>query len=243
MNWRKIAGGLGPNEISLVYDQRGHGQSWQPRAGYTPEDYAEDLYLMTEEIGWAPFVLVGHSMGGRNALLFAEKFPEKISHLVIEDIGPEAQVAATSYYERLLRAVPTPFPSKREAKEFFMNEFPRLEWIRGERQTIGLYLYSNLVETPTGEATWRFSPQAILESVAMGRSKDHWKEFESLQVPTLVLRGGESPDLSAETLSEMGRRNPRVQTHTIPNAGHWIHYDQPELFIHSIKSFVDQGRV
>lgn len=238
LNWRKIVSGLEDTDLALIYDQRGHGQSWQPETGYAPEDYADDLYLILEELGWDKINLVGHSMGGRNALLFASRFAEKIEHLVIEDIGPESQAKATEYYEKLLGSVPTPFPNKKAAKDFFMNEFPKNTWIRGELQTIGLYLYSNIIDKPDGSADWRFSRNAIIESVALGRAKDHWQEFSSLSIPTLVMRGAQSPDLSSEVFQRMLKSNPRVSGAQVDNAGHWIHYDQPEEFIRIIKSFV-----
>lgn len=238
LNWRKIVSGLEPTDLALIYDQRGHGKSWKPATGYAPEDYAEDLYLILQELEWDKIELVGHSMGGRNALLFADRFAEKINHLIIEDIGPESQERATEYYEKLMAAVPTPFPNKKSAKEFFLNEFPKNKWIRGELETIGLYLYSNLVDLPDGTADWRFSKSGILESVALGRAKDHWREFSLLSVPCLVLRGAQSPDLSPEVYQRMIASNPRVVGRQIDNAGHWIHYDQPEEFIRTIKSFV-----
>ncbi len=238
LNFRKIASGLETTDLSLIFDQRGHGKSWQPLTGYAPEDYAEDLYLILDELGWEKINLVGHSMGGRNALLFASKFAERLDHLILEDIGPESQAGAADYYEKLLGAVPTPFPNKKAAKDFFMNEFPKNTWIRGELQTIGLYMYSNLVDQPDGTADWRFSRSAIIESVLLGRAKDHWREFSNLSVPTLVMRGANSPDLSSENFQKMVSSNSRVKGAQIANAGHWIHYDQAEEFVRIIKSFV-----
>lgn len=240
INWRKIVSLLGPEDLSLIYDQRGHGQSFQPGSGYAPEDYAEDLKHIADEIGWSKFVLVGHSMGGRNALMFAARHAEYLEKLVIEDIGPEGSENAADYYADLLGAVPTPFASKLKAKEFFMNDFHRVP-VRGNRQTIGLYLYSNIVDQPDGTADWRFSRQAIIDSVRQGRAKDHWREFQSLSVPTLVVRGAQSEELSSEVFQRMGLTNPRVQLVEIDNAGHWVHYDQPEQFVNALKSFVSQG--
>ncbi len=239
INWRKIVSGLNKTDVSLIFDQRGHGRSWQPETGYAPEDYAEDVFRISQELGWQKFNLVGHSMGGRNALLFASKYSEKIDRLVIEDIGPEAQADATRYYEDMLGAIPTPFPSKLAAKQFFMNDFGKVAKLRGDLETIGLYLYSNLIDRPDGTADWRFSKNAIFESIKMGRAKDHWRELRALSVPTLVIRGGNSPDLSSEVFSQIAVANPRIQTYEVPNAGHWVHYDQPEVFIRILKQFAD----
>lgn len=236
INWRKITTLMGPNDLCLIFDQRGHGQSVKPEHGYAPEDYAQDLKHIVDEIGWTRFNLVGHSMGARNALLFASRHAEYLERLVLEDLGPEGSDEALPYYERLLDSVPAPFPTKLAAKEFFMNDFRKVP-VRGDRETIGLYFYSNIVDLPGGGADWRFSKQAILDSVRQGRAKDHWNEFRALSVPTLVIRGAQSAELSRETFEKMGRANPRVELVEIADAGHWVHYDQPEKFVEALKSF------
>ncbi|PWU17520.1 MAG: hypothetical protein C5B49_08755, partial [Bdellovibrio sp.] len=239
LNWRRIVSGLEANDVSFIFDQRGHGQSFKPEKGYAPEDFAEDLLCLVDELGWQKFFLVGHSMGGRNALVFASRHAERVRKLILEDIGPDGSMEAVAYYERLFAAVPTPFPSKLRAKEFFMNEFPRTAQVRGSPETLGLYLYSNIIERPDGSADWRFSKEAMIEAVRMGRARDHWSEFRSLSVPTLVLRGQHSEELSREVFSKLSQVNPRVQTVEVNNAGHWIHYDQWEVFIQLIKQFAE----
>lgn len=237
-NWRKIISGLEATERVLVYDQRGHGKSHKPLTGYAAEDYADDLFLITQELGWEQFILVGHSMGGRNALMFAHKFPEKLIKLVIEDIGPEGDLSAPDYYKWLFGLVPTPFATKLAAKEFFMNDFPDLVKGRSEQPgTLGLYLYSNIVDLPDGKADWRFSKEAMLSTVVQGRAKDHWTELRNLPVETLIIRGERSKELSHEVFQRMTLANPRIQGVEIANAGHWVHADQPQEFLKAIKQF------
>ncbi len=244
LNWRKIISGLESTERVLAYDQRGHGKSFKPMTGYASEDYADDLYLITEELGWDRFILVGHSMGARNAIMFAHKFPEKVERLVLEDIGPESRPEAIKYYEDLLGAVPTPFATKLAAKEFFLNEFPtRLRALGGHENanTLGQYFYANLIEIPssTGEVTvdWRFSKEAIFASVKQGRAKDHWAELRQLPMPTLVIRGQNSNELSPEVFARMKVANPRIEGVEIPNAGHWVHSEQSQEFLRAIRQF------
>lgn len=236
INWRKITTLLAPNDLCLIFDQRGHGTSMKPETGYAPEDYADDLKRIVDEIGWSKFILVGHSMGGRNALLFAARYPENLQKLVIEDIGPEASAETLPYYKKLLGSIPTPFPNKLAAKEYFMNVFPTVP-VRGDRKTIGLYFYSNIIELPDGRADWRFSRAAILESVSQGRACDHWREFRKLSMPTLVIRGQNSGELSEEVFQRMQLENPCVKGVDVANAGHWVHYDQAEKFVELLKSF------
>jgi esterase len=241
LNWRKIISDLEKTERVLAYDQRGHGKSMKPMTGYSAEDYAEDLYLILEDLKWNKIILVGHSMGGRNALMFAHKFPEKVEKLVISDIGPEGDPNATEYYKKLLGLVPTPFVSKKEAKEFFLNEFPQALAKLGSHenaQTLGGYFYANMVEDEIGHVNWRFHKQAILDSVQLGRAKDHWSELRSLPMPTLIVRGENSTELSSETYQKMQLSNPRIKGIQINDAGHWVHADQPLAFLNAIKDFV-----
>lgn len=238
-NWRKVTSGLESKARILVYDQRGHGRSWQPLTGYSPEDYADDLFLILQELGWDQVILVGHSMGGRNALNFASRFPEKIQKLIIEDIGPEANLNPVNKYTQLIEMIPTPFASKLAAKEYFMNEFVTQAKGWNKAQMLGQYLYSNIIEKEDGRADWRFYKPGIILSVQQGHERDYWDQVKALSVPTLLVRGAESQDLRRETYHKMLESNPQIQGVEIPNAGHWVHSDQPELFLQSLKTFTN----
>src|SRR5437868_8404963 len=222
-NWRKIVSGLEATERVLVFDQRGHGRSQKPADGYTPEDYSGDILKISTELGWDKFILVGHSMGGRNVLNFAYQHPEKIIKLVVEDIGPEAAPDAVDYYEKLLGLVPTPFPNREAAREFFHTEFLEKAKTRDKPQVLAQFLYANIEEKPDGSSDWRFSKQGILKSVIDGSAKDRWQEVESLKVPTLWIRGAQSRELSSESFERVLRSNKLITGVEIPNAGHWVH--------------------
>lgn len=237
-NWRRIISALESTERVLAYDQRGHGRSFQPEANYAPEDYANDLMQILNELGWEKIILVGHSMGGRNVLNFAYRHPERVSKLVIEDIGPEANPNAHDYYEYLLNLVPTPFASREEAKRYFFDDFVKTAKTRENIMVMANYFYSNMVEQPNGTVDWRFSKNGIINSVRQGRSDDRWEEVRGLQVPTLLIRGANSKELSRENYEGMLASNPLIKGVEIPGAGHWVHSDQPQPFIEALKVFV-----
>jgi pimeloyl-ACP methyl ester carboxylesterase len=245
-NWRKIVSGFDPNENQiLIFDQRGHGRSWKPDAGYSSDDYADDLFLIAQELGWKKFILVGHSMGGRNAFAFASRHPEMVEKLIIGDIGPDANMAAVDYYTKMLAAVPTPFQDKLQAKEFFMNDWPKKSAYLGIESenilTLGQYLYSNLEDKSDGTVDWRFSKNGILASATQGRAKDLWESLRRLSVPTLIVRGEKSKELPRQVFDQMLASNPRISGIEIANAGHWVHADQPEQFFRIIKDFANQS--
>lgn len=244
LNWRRIAMALSQNHQVLIFDQRGHGKSFHPTHGFAPQDFAEDLKSILDELGWDEVLLCGHSMGGRNAVAFASSWPERLEKLVVEDIGPDGRPAAVEYFKTMFASIPTPFPTKLRAKEFFMNEFARSAFGQKYRvtETLGQYLYSNLSDgvLPDGSAApvdWRFSTEAILAIVQQGRAADQWDQFRRLNVPTLLVRGERSDDLDRSTFERVLLANPHIHGVEIPNAGHWVHYDQPEAFIRELKKF------
>lgn len=237
-NWRKIIQGLERTERCLAYDQRGHGRSFQPVEGYSPERYADDLKMIVDDLGWDQFVLVGHSMGGRNVLNFASRFPEYVSQLVIEDIGPEANPQAHEYYEYLLNLVPAPFATREEAKRYFFEDFVKTAKTRENIQVMANYFYSNMTEQPNGTVDWRFSKNGIIDSVRLGRTDERWDEVKSLKMPTLLIRGANSKELSQENYDKMLASNPMIKGVVIPGAGHWVHSDQPQAFTEALKMFV-----
>jgi esterase len=237
-NWRKIISGLESTERCLTYDQRGHGRSIKPETGYSPEDYADDLKRIVDELGWTNFVLVGHSMGGRNVLNFASRYPEYVSHLVVEDIGPEMKTKAHEYYEYLLNLVPTPFASRDAAKKYFFEDFVKTAKTREPIMVMANYFYANMTELADGTVDWRFSKNGILESVKAGHKNERWDEIEGLRMPTLWVRGARSQELTHENYAKILQKNPLIRGVEIADAGHWVHSDQPQAFIDAIKMFV-----
>jgi esterase len=244
-NWRKIASRIQDDFQCLIYDQRGHGRSFKPDSGYSPEDYAEDLNKITNELGWTQFHLVGHSMGGRNALVFADLYPEKLRSLVIEDTGPDSNPNAAKYYEDMLNSIPTPFLSKDEMKLYFKNIF-ELEFKSKEPISIlSSFLQANIETISEGPEQglfdWRFSKKAILETVKEGHVKDRWNEISNLSMPTLLIRGENSHILKKEVYDKMLQSNPLIQGLEIKQAGHWIHYEKYEEFTTELREFLGKN--
>jgi len=237
-NWQRIVTDLAKTERILTFDQRGHGRSFQPPTGYCPEDFANDLLKIITEIGWGQFILVGHSMGGRNALNFASRFPAKVTHLIIEDIGPEQKSEDIEYFKRLLGGIPTPFICREKARQFFGTEFSELGLVHDDPVMVGQFLYANLEEKEDGSLDWRFFKEGIMQAVICGRDRSRWDELRALIVPTLVMRGSKSKELSHETYFQMQASSPLIEGVEIPESGHWIHAEQPKAFLTAIKNFV-----
>lgn len=237
-NWRKIIPAFVDSYQILVFDQRGHGKSFHPISGFSPEDYAQDLEFILDQLGWEEKIhLVGHSLGGRNALSFAHRLPSRINKLVIEDIGPDRAIQSMDKIEFYLNEIPTPFVDKKAAKEFLTQEFPGRIGGGKMAQTLAQYFYTNIESKKDGQADWRFSREAILASMREGRVQERWDEVRELKVPTLWVRGQQSEYLTREVYERVLASNAIIQGVEIEGAGHWVHFDQPEAFIRALQIF------
>jgi esterase len=241
-NWRKIASRIQNDFQCLIYDQRGHGRSFKPESGYSPEIFAEDLNKITDELGWDNFHLVGHSMGGRNAMVFADLYPHKVRTLTIEDMGPDADPKSVLYYEKMLNAVPTPFHSKDEMKQFFAQHFEMEFGSKEPISVLSTFLQANIEQVDdTPLYDWRFSKQAIFETVIEGHTKDRWREVSQFKMPVMVIRGENSHVLKHETFIKMLEANPKIHGIEIKQAGHWIHYEKYEEFTSILREFLGKN--
>ena len=236
-NWKPTARAFENKYQILLYDQRGHGRSFQPDSGFRPEDYAEDLERILDELAWEEINLVGHSMGGRNAICFAARNMHRVNKLVVEDIGPNADPARIQQIHRLLQGVPLPFENRFVARDFFRGEFLEKFSQEPNIQALAKYLHSNLKANDRGEMVWKFSSKAILETMEAGRSRDYWTQWRKISAPSLLLRGEHSRELPPSIYEQMLDENPRAQGRVIRGAGHWIHSEQLESFTQSLQDF------
>lgn len=241
-NWRKIATRLQNDFECLIYDQRGHGRSMKPETGYAPTDFANDLDKITTELGWSKFHLVGHSMGARNAMVFAHLFSHKVQTLTLEDMGPENNQSALDYYKRLLDFIPTPFASKEAVKVFFDSVFVKQFPAKEPMAVLSTFLQANLEEQSEGlsqgKYDWKFSKKAIFEIVEKGNSRDLWVETSSFKMPVLVIRGENSHVFSREVFEKMQLVNSNIRGVEISGASHWVHYEKSEEFVACLRQFI-----
>jgi pimeloyl-ACP methyl ester carboxylesterase len=240
-NWRRIVPDFEERFEILTFDQRGHGRSPKPLEGYSPADFAEDLKMLIDELHWQKIDLVGHSMGGRNALEFANRFPDRLGKLVIEDIGPGTAKETQAIIERLINLVPTPFPDRASARAFFENDYERLISFHSQPRVIRQFFYTNLEDQSDQTVNWRFYKPGILEALRIGHAQNRWDLIDRLNTPTLWLRGQDSTDLPRPVFEAILDRNPVITGHEIAGAGHWIHFDQPTAFIKAVKDFLTLG--
>jgi pimeloyl-ACP methyl ester carboxylesterase len=237
--WRALAATLSSRYQLIAPDQRGRGDSdWDPTGNYYTDAYLADLEGLVAHFALDRFALLGHSMGGTTAYVYADRHPEKLAALVIEDIAPGSSSFGAGAKRILaeMGALPSGFSSWSAAREYW----------RARRPTVGAdaleqRVAESLRQSADGRITWRYDAQGIARARLNpdpARVFDLWPIVERLRVPTLILRGRNSDFCPAETVAEMCRRNLRLQSVEIPDAGHYVHDDNPTLFNAHLTDFL-----
>lgn len=235
--WEPLAVALGPGYCCYALDQRGRGLSdWAPSSSYGIESYVEDLEDWVQHLALQRFVLIGHSLGGSNALEYARLHPGRLRALVIEDIGPGSSHSGdgAARIRREMSDTPLHFADWESAREF---------WRRARPGISAAGLASRLAHSmrQSGEViAWRHDQQGIAEARLVQAPIDLWPAVRALDCPTLFVRGQCSDFLPAATLASVMSENPRVQAAEIADASHYVHDDQSQAFNRTVLDFLQQ---
>jgi pimeloyl-ACP methyl ester carboxylesterase len=222
----------------LALDQRGRGDSdWAKDGDYSTAAYVADVVAFADALKLDKFVLLGHSMGGRNSMAFAAQYPQRLQKLVIVDIGPTIDPRGNTRINEELNAVPETFESF-EAVVVYMskqNRFASDEVLRRRLQ----YATKTLSD---GQIGWRYDV-AIREQRRQGTaapSVDLWPGLGNISCPTLIVRGGESDLLTREVAQQMVNVISCATVVEIEQAGHMVFEDNPRGFNHALMAWLRQ---
>lgn len=218
-------------------DQRGHGRSDRAEelAEYSRDHMANDIggFIDAQELD-RPVVL-GHSMGGMNAMTFAARNPESLRALVLIDVGPGVSVDGVQQVRQFVAG-----PYELDSLEAWVDLTHQYYPFRS-KDGIRKRLEVSLRETPDGKMAKMFDErfrEADFRGVADGRD-GIWDVANALTVPTLLLHGEKSPVLKREQAEEFASQVPAVRLVTIPEAGHSVAGDQPEAFTDAVRDFLN----
>jgi len=223
-NWTSIARSISSEVGVILIDQRNHGQSpHSAEMNYTL--MAADVKKTLDAEGIKKIHLLGHSMGGKTAMWFAYYYPEYLESLIIADIAPRYYPPHhQSIIEGLKKLDLSAIQSRNEADELLSENIPEF----GVRQ----FLLKNLNRKDDGTFEWRFNLKGIAEEIEeVGKAFEH----EISVTKTLFLRGAKSRYINEDDEKMIKKQFPESVIQTIPNAGHWLHAEQPELFLEALK--------
>lgn len=235
-SWDDFSAAVCKDYHVLALDQRGRGQSdWAKDGDYTTDAFVADLAGLRDALSLEPFILVGHSMGGRNSMTFAARYPNNLRQLVLVDIGPDLEPRGAERLRQEVINVPEEFDSF-DALVDYMSKQNRFASDRVLRRRLQ---YASK-ELSSGKFGWRYDPEIREQRRAgdVASNSDLWPELPKITCPTLLVRGLETDLLATETAQRMVDTIPNCQMVEIPQAGHMVFEDNPDGFHEVVRPFL-----
>lgn len=229
-NWTAIGKAFSADHRVTLVDMPHHGRSeWPESVSY--EDMADRVAALLSEDD--PVTLVGHSMGGKTAMVLALRHPALVERLCVVDIAPVAYRRGTEFegYIAAMAGMDLATLESRGAADAALVEAVPDATVRG-------FLLQNLRRDDSG---WRW--QANLDVIGRDLSSiTGWVDGLEGVAPypgrTLWVGGSESYYVRDEHAEAMEALFPRVRRVTVKGAGHWVHSQKPDVFVDILRQFV-----
>lgn len=228
-NWKSLGSKFAEAgfQVHLV-DQRNHGRSFHDDT-FNYEVLAEDLKNYCEDHQLNDIILLGHSMGGKTAMLFATLYPELVSKLLVADISPRFYPV---HHDAILNGLSaldfTDIKSRGQADKVLSQYVSEV----GTR----MFLLKNLYWIEKGQLALRMNLDVLKDNVTeVGEALPMHSKFEK---QTLFLRGDKSEYVMTNDEVLIKQHFPLAEIQTISDAGHWLHAENPEDFYETVINFI-----
>ena len=234
-SWDEFSRAMRDDYHVVALDQRGHGDSdWSPSRIYTSKAQTQDVHRFIKALGLKDIILVGLSMGGRNSIVYGAMHPERLSRLVIVDIGPEMMKKGGRAIRRFTAkdVLPT-FDAFVERAHKFNPRRP----IEQLRERLG---YS-LREQEDGTWTWKYDRRFRSAARNGAYNQELWPYVRRIKTPMLLVRGAQSDILAAGPAKRFHSAVRGSRLVTIDNAGHTVNGDNPPAFNAAVNDFLQSS--
>lgn len=228
-NWQSLAKEFAEHFSVYTIDLRNHGSSFHdPVMNYAV--MAEDLQQLLKQLKLDPCRIIGHSMGGKVAMYTASKYPNLFSKLVVADIAP---VSYSHDHDSVLEpiiAVRLDKVTNRADVDNALKPSIADPMLRG-------FLLQNLVKEETGwrwKVNWQAIDQQMSELTGFPLAESNW----SIDIPTLFIRGDNSNYVGDAEIAVIQQHFDKAMIETLAQAGHWLHAEQPKLFLEKALQFL-----
>ena len=229
--WLPVMERLAADHRVVAIDQRGHGRSDRPAAGYAASDFAADVVALIEALG-GPAILIGHSLGARNALAAAVAAPDAVAAVVAIDFVPFIEEAVFASLAARVAGGNQRFADLAAVEAYLRQRYPLLPGDAVERRARHGYRRTDdggLV--PLADAAAMAATCAGLEADLVGTLK-------AIAVPTLLMRGAASKLVSPEAFRRARALRPDLPEVEIAEADHYVPEEQPAAVVAAVAAFL-----
>ncbi len=228
-NWYSLGRQFAENYQVILVDQRNHGRSPHNPA-FTYSDLVGDLNELMQDLSIREATILGHSMGGKVAMSFAQYYPQKVAKLVVVDIAPKKY--ESPYFKGLIEILmdldlPS-LKSRQQADELTRDAIPD--------QAVRQFLLKNMKRGEHNDFTWKPNlPVLYQQAEVIAGDVVNYSTFDQ---PTLFLRGEKSNYIQDEDIADIQEKFSNVVIETVPGAGHWVHAEAPAAFMQVVQDFL-----
>jgi len=241
-NWLPIGRKFAENFQVYLVDQRNHGKS--------PHTSRHNYYLMRDDLrefmvqqNIEKATIIGHSMGGKTAMFFADKYPEMVSNLVVVDISPKSYRATDNIqtqnieHLKIIQAMKSVDFSKAESirdvdlqlQEFMPEQRLRQFLLKNITRIDKKYCWAINLNTIANELP------SVMDGFKVSETESHTGHTS---FPVLFIKGNNSSYILEEDKKLIKQIFPYAQIEGIANAGHWVHAEQSQKFMEVLLSFL-----
>jgi pimeloyl-ACP methyl ester carboxylesterase len=230
-NWTQIAKAVADANRTLLVDMPDHGRSpWTERFDYLVAADAVAALLDPDD----PVALVGHSMGGKIAMVLALRHPELVDRLCVVDVAPvdyQHTEEFLGYVDAMQGLDLTTLERRAEAAAALEGPVPN--------PSVRSFLLQNL-RHEDGRWTWQLNLDVIRRDLTDigGWPGDRLGDVTPYDGPVLWVAGAGSDYVTDDHAAEMDRLFPANRRVRIKDAGHWVHSEQPEVFVEVLRGFL-----
>lgn len=228
-NWKTLGKKISEESFQVhLIDQRNHGRS--PHSDkFSYDDMAEDLAQYCTDHNLSDIILLGHSMGGKVAMLFAVRYPELIDKLIVADIGPKYYPL---HHQDILDGLSALdfeiLKSRREVDQELSTYVPDVG--------VRMFLLKNLFWKEKGRLDLRLNLEVLVKNasqIGVELPLNYTYEGE-----TLFLKGEKSNYIIENDEVRIGEQFPDSRIQQISSVGHWLHAENPTEFLTKVLEFV-----
>ncbi len=223
----------------IALDQRGHGETqWCIDGAYSIYDYFSDIVCFVEILGLRDLIIIGHSMGGRNALIYTACYPENVERLVLIDARPGNDPASSKALKNLIKHIPLQAGSCEEVVE--------------KINTLSPYLSKEVCSHIVVRGFKKMRNEMMLPKFDVGMiqqlekldydTEDLWPFLQNVNCLSLVIRGERSSFLSKKVAQRICRLIPNAELREIPKSSHFPAQENPIALNEVISEFLNQRR-
>lgn len=229
VNWQRIARALAETHRVIVPDLRNHGRSpHDPDVSY--ETMAADVLELLDDLSIEQVIVVGHSMGGKTAMVLALQHPRRVERLAVVDIAPIAYSGSLALLLDALLALPLQQIENRAHADALLAKSVTDKAVRD-------HMLQNLQRTENGWR-WRNNLSALRDGLDAISGFPAYSSLQPYTGKCCFIKGERSDYIEEQTLPRIRELFPLAELVEIPGAGHWVYAEQPQAFLDALEEFL-----